>query len=179
MLPKVLGKASPRFTPTGISGTLGLAEREARKKKKKKKRSGVYECLKIVIWDCGAWMHVLILLSCSVGAIRALCTKEQSVALDKTLGFQTDGLHQVVFPPFLFIWAALIKNAWTPLSYALWPPPVRHREDLLDRNESSGVAHPKNWVKKQHHEPSSEKFWWIMTASYSALWVMYEMIAVH
>jgi hypothetical protein len=42
-----------------------------------------------------------------------------------------------------------IASALTPITYAIWPPTQPDREELLDRDEKTGVAYPKTENRMQ------------------------------
>jgi len=44
-----------------------------------------------------------------------------------------------------------LAGCWTLIKYAIWPPTVPDREELLDRDEKTGVARPKEEWKKQRY----------------------------
>jgi hypothetical protein len=44
-------------------------------------------------------------------------------------------------------WLLAINAAWAPIHYAIWPPTMPDREDLLDRDPVTGIAHPKKETK--------------------------------
>lgn len=44
-----------------------------------------------------------------------------------------------------------LAGCWTPIKYAIWPPTMPDREELLDRDEKTGVARPKEDWKKQRY----------------------------
>jgi hypothetical protein len=45
-------------------------------------------------------------------------------------------------------WLVTIAAAWTPVGYAIWPPKVGEMEELLERDEKSGVAYPREGAKR-------------------------------
>lgn len=50
------------------------------------------------------------------------------------------------WPPLL--WVLGVISCWTPIHYALFPPNMPDRKDLLVRDEKTGVAHPTGDAKK-------------------------------
>lgn len=50
------------------------------------------------------------------------------------------------WPPLTFLF--ICSSLWTPVSYAIDPPTVLDREDLLERDPKSGIAHPTAQSKK-------------------------------
>jgi len=55
-------------------------------------------------------------------------------------------LTHAFWPPIA--WLVTISAFWTPISYALEPPTVPDREELLQRDPKTGVAHPTKESKK-------------------------------
>ena len=50
------------------------------------------------------------------------------------------------WPPITFL--LICGSLWTPVSYAVDPPSMPDREDLLDRDPDTGIAHPTPKSKK-------------------------------
>jgi hypothetical protein len=46
------------------------------------------------------------------------------------------------------LWVLSVISCWTPMHYALFPPNMPPREDLLVRDDKTGVAHPTLDAKK-------------------------------
>jgi hypothetical protein len=40
-------------------------------------------------------------------------------------------------------WLQFVASAATPIVYAIWPPSQPDREELLERDEKTGVSYPK------------------------------------
>lgn len=60
--------------------------------------------------------------------------------------FYFGALFFYTWPPLTFLF--ICTSLWTPVSYAIDPPSVPEREDLLTRDPKTGVAHPTNKSKK-------------------------------
>ena len=144
IIPKLFGRDLPNFTPTGTP-TDGEAERTARAK------GSCLSCSKVVLWDCGAWTHLIVLLFCATGSVTWLRAALKDFSSDKTA-------HQVALvyltgiacPPILFLWVALAEAAWVPVSYAFWPPSFNAPDTLMVRDAKRGVDYPSNNSKKDH-----------------------------
>ena len=54
-------------------------------------------------------------------------------------------LTHACWPPIL--WLIAVNACWAPIHYAIWPPTVPDREDLLDRDPTTGIAHPTKEAK--------------------------------
>ena len=50
------------------------------------------------------------------------------------------------WPPLT--WLFLATSIWTPIAYAINPPSVPDREELLNRDPKTGIAHPREPAKK-------------------------------
>ena len=145
IIPKLFGRDLPNFTPTGTPAD-GEAERAARAK------GSCLACSKVVLWDCGAWTHLVVLLFCATGFITWL-----NGAL-KDFFFSDKTAHQVALvyltgiacPPILLLWVALAEAAWVPVSYAIWPPSLNASETLMVRDMKRGVDYPSDNSKKDH-----------------------------
>ena len=181
----------PCFSPTGVDAALGKAERDARREGRK------LRCMRIVLWESGAWMYVLGLGACLAGAGAAVkraladdldvcvscpstdCSWEED---DCAVGTLIKGLLVRLFYPSIFqLWVILVKNAWTPLRYAVAPPPFVEREQLLEEEERMGkgtdeerVAYPKKEVREQHMEKRSQVFWMVVVVILVGEWLVFE-----
>ena len=165
--PRLLGAHTPpRFTPTGISTALGVLERDRRKK-------GL-SCLHTVLWGCRSWMNLLILSACVAGAFAAVY-RSLGIASGPDAAASISMTTWINWPPLLFIWAVLLKNAVTPFIYGIWPPPVVDRKSLLDRDPKTGVAHPQQHVKDCQLAPASQGFWLSTTATIALAVILCEL----
>lgn len=150
VIPKLLGRDLPNFTPTGISAD-GDAERAARAKGSR------LACCKLLLWDCGAWIHLIILLFSMTGAVAWLRAALKDYLSNK--GAHEVGLvalRGIAWPPILFLWAALTEAAWLPVSYAIWPPSLSTRDTLMVRDSKRGVDYPSDRVKTDHMRRPSQ-----------------------
>lgn len=165
--PKLLGHEVPAFTPTGISAALGKAEREARKWRR--------SCKKIVLWDCGAWVFLVVLGCCLLGGVRMVECMLSPWFFPGSMVAGRDVLEKVLvrmgWPPLFSFCLLSAKSAWTPISYTLDPPALVEREQLLDRTDEAMIAHPKKKVKERHMERKSQVFW-LALAVYHVLFGM-------
>ena len=140
IIPKLFGRDHPNFTPTGSP-----AERAARVKRSRLASS------KVVLWDCGAWTHLIVLLFCASGSVTWLGAALKDFSSEKTA-------HQVALvyltgiacPPILFLWVALAEAAWLPVSYAIWPPSLSAPDTLMVRDAKRGVDYPSDNLKKDY-----------------------------
>ena len=158
ILPLLLGREFPRFAPTGLPTTLGESENSARRRGQ--------SCLKVILWDCSAWIHLVVLvvsMACPlVLAYQLWYGRGYADVKELMLGLFTGKL----WPPLFFLWTYLMRNAWTPVSYAFAPPPKIDREDLLTRSEKTQVAYPKESVKDRYLRRPTQTYWTSVMAYY-------------
>ncbi|KAF2085970.1 glycosyltransferase family 2 protein [Saccharata proteae CBS 121410] len=146
LLPKWLGGKPMGFSSSG-SIKDELNERDAAH------RAPLYRRLKVVIWDCKCWIHLLyiafvlaaVILSCYRAATTTHTTRSLLIYL----------LTHALWPPVL--WLLCLSAFFEPIRYAIWPPSMPDREELLDRDPKTGVAHPKAMYKKQRW--GARTFW--------------------
>jgi hypothetical protein len=137
ILPTWLGGQAQAFKPTGSLGS-ALNERDA------KTRKGLFARLSAIIFGYMGWYHLVFVYVTLVGVVM---TSFRCVVLEETVRDQLYSLITHAFwPPvtFVFICSAL----WTPIAYAIDPPTVPEREQLLERDSKTGVAHPTARSKK-------------------------------
>lgn len=108
--PSYLGEISRILLQTGTPAD-GEAERAARAKGSR------LACIKVVLQDCGAWTHLIVLLFCATRSVTW-----PGAALKDFFSAKT--AHQVALvyvtgiacPPIHFLWVALAEAAWVPVS---------------------------------------------------------------
>ena len=175
ILPMILGRPLPGFSPTGIPAT-GNLERAARMK-------GT-SFLRVVLWDYLGWIHALCLGACFAGAGvsmsdavrvfgRAMC-EEEDVRLSLQTAFDAF-IVRVGWPPLFLLLTALIKNAWTPIAYGISPPPLVHRNEMLYESEDTGVQYPTEKAKRDYIKTVSQRFWWSIAVFYLVVMVVAEV----
>lgn len=90
-------------------------------------------------------MHLLYILfviaAVALSTVRAFTTER---TVNGTLIYL---VTHAAWPPLL--WLVTLVSALTPILYALFPPSMPDREELLDRNPKTGIAHPKEEWKAQ------------------------------
>lgn len=138
ILPKWLGGKVAAFSSSGSIAN-ELNERDQRL------RAPLLRRLRVIIWDCKVIMHVLYISFCAgaviTSTIRAFTGKD-SHSVDGVLIYL---LTHAAWPPVL--WFVCLVSCWAPIGYAIKPPSMPDREDLLDRDPTTGVAHPKASAK--------------------------------
>lgn len=137
MLPSWLGGQTQAFKPTGSLGS-ALNERDPTLRK------NMFVRLKVILLNFMALFHFVFVYA-------TLC----AVALSTYRCFATrSGFEEVVkclithafWPPAVFLF--ICTSLWTPISYAIDPPSMPDREELLDRDQKTGIAHPTRKSKK-------------------------------
>ncbi|GAB7355557.1 hypothetical protein MBLNU459_g6031t1 [Dothideomycetes sp. NU459] len=146
ILPSWLGGKSMAFTTSG-SIKDALNERDAAT------RAPMWRRLKVILWDCSAYQHLLYILF--VIAAVALSTTHAFLDNHDANSILTYLVTHAFFPPML--WLISMTAFCIPIRYAIAPPTMPDREELLDRDPKSGVAHPKEYWKKQRW--GKKHFW--------------------
>ena len=137
ILPTWLGGKVSAFTPSGgIKSELN--ERDSHL------RAPLGWRLKVILWDCNVIMHVVYLLFCMAAVTKSTV---DGIIINKGSTEQTllYMLTHACWPPIL--WLIAVNACWAPIHYAIWPPTVPDREDLLDRDPTTGIAHPTKEAK--------------------------------
>lgn len=141
ILQPVLG----RWGPTNFTASGSIA----RSKQPSVPGAPITQRLKILLWDCQAWIHVVFVASCILGLV-ASCQAAFLTSLG-TSGAQ-DVFRQILvyagWPPALAICCECIAQGCIPLAHALRPTPAPVREDLLVRDPATGVAYPSKEAKE-------------------------------
>ncbi|KAK8220206.1 nucleotide-diphospho-sugar transferase [Phyllosticta capitalensis] len=142
ILPTWLGGKTAGFTSSGsIQDELNERDPGA--------RAPMWRRLKVVIWDCKCYLHILFI--CYVLAAVGLSTYHGVESTDTTRSLLIYLLTHALWPPVL--WLTCIAACCEPIRYALFPPSMPDREELLERDPKTGVAHPKEMYKKQRWGP--------------------------
>lgn len=136
-LPKWLGGQIVAFKPTGSLGS-ALNERDAKLKK------NMFRRVWAILFNFMAAFHfVFVYFTLIAVALTTYRSVYQEVDFrDRVIGLITHAF----WPPLTFIF--LCSSLWTPIAYAIDPPVVPDREELLVRDHKTGVAHPKESSKK-------------------------------
>lgn len=144
LLPSWLGGKAMAFSSSG-SIKSELNERDP------KARAPLFRRLKVILWDCNVYLHVLYILLI-VGAVSySTATGIMKSANTNTLLVYL--LTHAFWPPML--WVLCITACCEPISYAIWPPNMPDREDLLVRDPKTNVARPKKeWTEQRYGKRS-------------------------
>jgi cellulose synthase/poly-beta-1,6-N-acetylglucosamine synthase-like glycosyltransferase len=105
----------------------------------------LYTCLRTILYDDKVYIHILYLLYLFL-AIEATLTRTFET------GSKQSGLNYLLthmfFPPVL--WFSITLALLVPIRYALWPPSMPAREELLEKSGKKGVFRPKRvWRKRR------------------------------
>lgn len=140
LLPKCLGGQKKAFTASGSIGNK-LHERNG------KLRAPLIRRLKLIIFDCSAYFHIFYtfyaLGSVAIDIARAIIKAQKTNAQQGFLHL----LARSFLPPAW--WLLWVTSFLVPLMYAIWPPTVPDREELLVRDPKTLVARPKTREVKQ------------------------------
>ncbi|KAF7855443.1 hypothetical protein EAF04_010185 [Stromatinia cepivora] len=118
-------------------------------------RAGVFRRLWIILWDCQCYMHLLYILfvmaAVTYSSLFGLVIQEETInTLKKKLLYL---LTHAFWPPML--WMMCITACFEPIRYAIWPPSMPDREELLDRDNKTQIARPKEEWKKARYAKTS------------------------
>lgn len=146
LLPSWLGGKGMAFSSSG-SIKSDLNERDARQ------RAPLSRRLKVILWDCNAYLHLLYVLFVAAAVVfSTIYGVNTATSLHELLVYL---LTHAFWPPML--WLLCFTACCVPLRYAIWPPTMPDREELLDRDPKTGIARPKERWKKQRY--GKKTFW--------------------
>jgi len=160
LLPSWLGGKTMAFAPSG-SLKSELNERDPAR------RAPLWRRLKIILWDCKALFHITFIVF-TVAAV-ALSTARAFLIADRTTMKVLESLLTHAFwPPVA--WVLMILALWSPIMYAINPPNMPDREEMLDRDPITGIAHPKQAWKDQRWTATNNwhEFWYTLVTVYTA-----------
>jgi hypothetical protein len=128
-------------------------------------RAPLFRRLKVVLWDYNLWMHLSYAIFLSV----AICwsTIHGIVSDDDSNSRLMYLFTHAFWPPML--WLLALTASLTPIRYAIWPPNMPDREELLIRDPKTGIAKPtERWKRKRY---SRKTFWHELQVSGITLYV--------
>ncbi|KAH0564751.1 hypothetical protein GP486_001860 [Trichoglossum hirsutum] len=160
VLPKWLGGSSTAFKPTGSLGS-ALNERDA------DSRKGTLRRLFAILIQCQAIFHLLFVYFTITGAI--IVTYKCFIIERGTYKILQCLITHAWWPPVT--WIFLANSMWAPVAYAINPPAVPDREELLNRDPMTNIAHPRDVAKKIAFGAQAFlfEFEYTMTTIYTAL----------
>ncbi|GMF70135.1 unnamed protein product [Aspergillus oryzae var. brunneus] len=137
ILPKWLGGQTQAFKPTGSLAS-ALNERDPKLTK------NMFVRLRVMLLNYMVFFHLafvyVTLIAVIVSSYR--CFAIENGARDVIVCLITHAF----WPPFAFFF--ICSSMWTPIAYAINPPIMPDREDLLVRDQKTGVAHPTEESKR-------------------------------
>jgi hypothetical protein len=146
VLPTALGGEKAGFKSSGsVSSDLNERSRQT--------RAPLLRRLRVTLFSHLAIIHLLFILACLTGLAlnlaRTFLPPTNSIPnLWSTAPITTSGerleffITRLGWPPLF--WLQFVASAATPIVYAIWPPAMpEEREELLERDEKTGVAYPK------------------------------------
>lgn len=145
-LPSWLGGRTMGFSSSGSIKSM-INERDLNT------RAPLFRRLRVVLWDYNIWVHLLYGVFLVVAVFRSTV---HGIVTNGTSNSRLMYLFTHAFwPPML--WLVALTASLTPLRYAIWPPNMPDREELLVRDSKTGIARPKEeWKKKRY---SKKTFW--------------------
>lgn len=132
--PWVFNHDVPHFEPTGLA-VHGKTERVARVQRSR------MMMFKVVFWDCAAYLHLILFVICTIGAMRWGQIVHQSLVNGGLRRAAINLLSGIAWPPIFLLWLALAQSAWIPLAYVVNILPPSRREYFLVRDASNGVEY--------------------------------------
>ncbi|CAJ2504745.1 Uu.00g121390.m01.CDS01 [Anthostomella pinea] len=150
-----LGGRAASFTPSGTISN-NIRERDHHR------RAPIHRRLWHMMAHCGAWFHVIVVtllvagVACRVAGHplitiiptnpRALLVQQSSTVGEDNVPEAWIGLlERIAWPPLG--WLTGIMSWSTPIRYALFPPRVPDREELLGDRDEKGARYPADSVK--------------------------------
>ncbi|KAK2592665.1 hypothetical protein QQS21_009632 [Conoideocrella luteorostrata] len=137
MLPKWLGGQVQAFKPTGSLAS-ALNERDPSMKK------NMFRRVWTILINYMGIFHLAFVYLTLVAVV--LTSYRCIVRTDSTKSLLLCLVTHAFWPPLTFIF--ICSSLWTPVAYAIDPPQMPEREQLLDRDPKTMVAHPTPKSKK-------------------------------
>jgi hypothetical protein len=136
-LPKWLGGQKQAFKPSG-SIKSELNERDPTI------RAPLLQRMRVILFNYLGIYHVIYCYFClaAVSLTTSRCIAENNNTSDRGLCLLTHSF----WPPIS--WLIVISAFWTPVTYAIDPPSMVPRQDLLDVEPKTGVRRAKDAMKK-------------------------------
>ncbi|KAE8405872.1 nucleotide-diphospho-sugar transferase [Aspergillus pseudonomiae] len=137
ILPKWLGGQTQAFKPTGSLAS-ALNERDPKLTK------NMFVRLRVMLLNYMVSFHLAFVYVTLVAVIISSyrCFAIEDSAKDIIICLITHAF----WPPFAFFF--ICSSMWTPIAYAINPPIMPDREELLVRDQKTGVAHPTEESKR-------------------------------
>jgi hypothetical protein len=159
VLPQWLGGKAQAFKPTG-SLKSNIQERDPNL------RAPIHRRLRVILFNYHAWFHITYVYFC----LAAVILSSYRCILEVTLRDKLKCLLiHAGWPPMT--WIIVIGAFWIPITYACDPPTMPDREELLERDPKTGVAHPTHASKKIAFEGQTAlfEFEYVICTAFTAL----------
>jgi hypothetical protein len=137
LLPSWLGGTTMSFAPSG-------SIKDALNERDPLARAPLHRRLKVIMIDCGGIVHLVFVLFMVVAVILSCVRAFQRHDKWSRLEYL---LTHACWPPML--WIPMVHACLIPLRYAISPPSMPEREELLKRDPKTSIAHPKKEWKDQ------------------------------
>ena len=136
-----------KFAPSG-SMLVGQGERESWTS------CSIFRRIKVALGQSSSWLQLLVLMFSIFGAI---------YNVKMVLGLDISHQHRlqmflvgIAWPSAFVHWMLFVEECWKPLSYVIFPPTIRPREALLDRDLKTKVAYPSEMAKDEERVRSPQ-----------------------
>ena len=159
LLPHWLGGKLATFSSSGSINSV-INERDVGA------RAPLMRRIKVIWWNCGVWIHVIYLLFI-VGAAASSIVRSILVARGSWRDHLFYVLTHTAWPPM--VWLITMAACTIPIHYSVRPPSMPDREDLLQRDKETGIAHPTKGAKRPRWGKSNllEEFFYGLIAAYT------------
>jgi hypothetical protein len=137
ILPTSLGGTELGFTPTGSIHS-PIHERS------RTKRATLLPRLRHILFDCGAWFHCLVALTLVFALVFRISIIVNAQTNSEALVI--DLLRYIAWPPLSCLTG--IDGHLLPLRYAIFPPDVPERNELMETKNGDAVRYPTEVAKK-------------------------------
>lgn len=137
ILPSWLGGKPMAFSSSG-SLKSELNERDI------SRRAPLHRRIITMLWGCDCYFHVAYVCFALTAVSLSISRAFQYTATNDRLVYL---LTHAFWPPML--WLLCLTAYCVPIAYMLFPPTMPDREELLERDEKTGVARPKTYWKGQ------------------------------
>ncbi|CAD6590774.1 MAG: hypothetical protein ASARMPRED_004999 [Alectoria sarmentosa] len=162
VLPSWLGGAMASFASSGSIDSV-INERDART------RAPLVRRLRVILLNGGVLIHVMYILF-TAAAVAASLVRTFTTTADAWQDRLFYVLTHAGWPPL--VWLVASVACTVPIKYAVDPPAMPDREDLLQRDKDTLIAHPTEGAKRARWGKSNllhEGFYVLITAYTTAI----------
>ena len=165
ILPNILRGSAPAFNASGKMSIHSRAETEARRQNR--------SCLKLIAWDCGAWLQLIVFMACFAAPILSI---RQFFSLFHSNDFRRTFVNMaqsMMWPPLFSLWLIIVTSVWTPIGYGLRPPPYIPRQEFLHADKSKFAVYPSLEAKRKASERAPQTLWSLLAIYHVLAFYMY------